>query len=298
MPVTRSALVTGATGFIGGKLAQRLAGDGWSVHAILRGDSDESTLPPETVIHRFGGQMERLAEIVNSVMPDTVFHLASLYLATHRSEQIDSLVQSNITFPTQLAEAMIAAGCRKLVNTGTAWQNFGGDQYNPVNLYAATKQSCTDILKYYHEAHGLSVVTLKLFDTFGAGDMRRKLVQILVDAAATGETFDMSPGEQVVDMTHVDDVIEAFVIAADRLAGAEQPVDETYFLSGERLKVRELVALVSDQLARPVNARLGGFPYRQREVMMPVAVPDGAQLPGWHRRNTLRSSVGTLVRGE
>ena len=69
-------------------------------------------------------------------------------------------MSSNITFGTQLVEAMVANGCYQFVNTGTSWQHYENDEYNPVNLYAATKQAFEDILRYYVETSALRVITL------------------------------------------------------------------------------------------------------------------------------------------
>ena len=96
----------------------------------------------------------------------------------------------------------------------------------------------------------------------------------------------MSPGEQPVDMTHVDDVVEAFVVAADGLLAADMPLYETYFVSGERMTVRELAARVAQGVGRPIQAAFGGRPYRAREVMMPID-PTGAVLPAWQRRRDI-----------
>lgn len=293
--MNRTALVTGVTGFIGGKLAQRILEQGWRVHAVLRESSDTSDIPAQVEIHRHDGTVGGLTQIVRSTAPDVVFHLASLYLTDHLPDQVDALIASNILFPAQLAEAMTAAGALRLVNTGTAWQHFGTADYNPVNLYAATKQACVDVLRYYHDAQKLSMVTLKLFDTYGAGDTRRKLVQLLVDAARSGEPLDMSPGEQTLDLTHVDDVVDAFLAAATLLLQAGAALNEDYLVSGERLTVRELVATVSEAMGRDIRVNIGGRPYRPREVMMPVGASGGSALPDWAPVRDIRSTLTAVT---
>lgn len=294
--MNQSVLVTGATGFIGGKLTARLLAEQWSVHVLVRPESDASALPdhPNLRIHRSANSVEALTDVMMDCMPDLVFHLASLYLNDHRPDQVDLLVQSNVLFPAQLMEAMTAAGVRKLVNTGTAWQHYESSGYAPVNLYAATKQAGQDIADFYASAHGLSIITLKLFDTYGPGDTRRKLIKILCDAAVDAETLDMSPGEQTVDLTHVDDVIDAFMIAG-RLAKEGGPgLNQGFFVSGERLTVKSLVDAVAGALGRPVNARFGGRPYRPREVMTPYAPTESEILPGWHRTRSIAGSVRAM----
>ena len=288
--MSRSALVTGVTGFIGQRLARRLLDDGWTVHALLRGDAP-ATLPG-LVPHHYAGPTQEVADAVAAASPDVTFHLASLYLADHRPDQVADLIASNVLLTAQLAEALTtqgsAEGGGRLINTGTGWQHYRGEPRLPVNLYAATKQAAADLLRYYADARGLSVLTLKLFDTYGLGDTRRKLVQLLIDAALEGETLVMSPGEQTVDMTHVDDVVDAFIAATERLQSAREPLEESWFVSGERMTVRELAARVARGVGRPIEPDFGGRPYRAREVMMPVD-PAGALLPGWQRQRRLET---------
>ncbi|MBW4330265.1 NAD-dependent epimerase/dehydratase family protein [Stakelama sp. CBK3Z-3] len=286
--MSRRALVTGITGFIGGVLARRLIADGWMVDALVRPGSDTASLSfADTITFHIVEDGQDLTPVLRRAAPDVVFHLASLYLAEHRPEQVEGLVRSNILFPALLAEAMHGAGVRHLINTGTAWQQFHGEPYLPVNLYAATKQAAEDLLAYYADARDLSVVTLRLFDTYGRGDKRRKLIQILIDAARTGENLAMSPGDQIVDLTHVDDVVNGFVIAAERMLAAPAPLPESYLLSGERHSVKSLAGLVAEALGRPLQPEFAGRPYRAREVMEPVAVTEETLLPGWKRQNTL-----------
>lgn len=291
----RSALITGATGFIGSHLARRLARTGWTVHALVRPDSDISAIPAEATVHRHDGSLQQLTAIARASQPTIVFHLASLYLAQHRPEQVDELVASNILFPARLAQAMMDAGASRLVNTGTAWQHYRTRDYNPVNLYAASKQACEDLLRYFHDAHDLSVVTLKLFDTFGTGDKRRKLVQVLVDAAVKGEPVGMSPGEQVLDLTHVDDVVDAFLVAAECLMAAGDPLFEAFLVSGRRQTARELVTQVERAIGRTINVDFNARPYREREVMVPVETAPETCLPHWSPRRDFDQSLRSLA---
>lgn len=277
------ALITGAAGFVGGGLARRLLADGWEVHVLLGRMCHREALADvedRVVVHTHDGSMASMLALMGEARPEVVFHLAALFLSDHRPEDVGDLVSSNILFSTQLAEAMMAHGVKRLVNTGTSWQHFGTADYRPVNLYAATKQAFEDILAYYHDALGLSCITLKLYDTYGPGDRRRKLINILLDAARTGEPLAMSPGQQEVELTHVVDVVAAFLSAAEHLLGSQAPLLAAYLIPGTRLTVRELVARVTQATGHPIQVQWGGRPYRLREVMVPVEAGDHV-LPGW-----------------
>lgn len=293
--MSRRALVTGSTGFIGGALTRRLVQDGWEVHCLVRPRSDPEAIADLHSIcrlHTHDGSTGQLISIMREANPDIVFHLASLFVAEHQPENVEELVHSNVLFSTQVVEAMISSGCKRLVNTGTSWQHYHTTDYRPVNLYAATKQAFEDILVYYHDAQDLSVITLKLFDTYGPGDPRRKLLSILVDAAASGERLDISPGDQTIDLTHVDDVARAFLTAAQILGKSSEQLHEHRFVSGERYTVRELVRLVEHASGRTIDSHFGGRTYRSREVMIPVVASE--PLPGWRPAITLMTFLERL----
>lgn len=295
-----SALITGAGGFIGGALARRLVKDGWRVELLVRsGSGIAEDLMHECTVHRVDAATSSILRAVEAAQPDLLFHLASLYLAEHTSKDIDRLIASNVLLTCQLAEAITGLrpiGQRRMVVAGTAWQHFRGPAYVPVNLYAATKQAGDDLLFYYTDTCALSLVRLKLFDTYGAGDTRRKLVQLLVDAALSGQSLGMSPGEQIMDITHVDDVVSAFIAAGARLLESSADLNEEFFVSGERFRVRDLVPLVEESTGRRLDVNFGERAYRAREVMEPIVPPAAKLLPGWRPRRRLAEAVATLAR--
>lgn len=291
---TQRVLLTGASGFIGAALARRLLAEGFEVHLVLRPDSDAGTLPANEAllhVHRHEGGTLQLIDIMRAAAPQAVFHLASLFLAQHKPEDVERLVQANLLFSTQLAEAMAQCGVTLLVNTGTSWEHYQDADYNPVCLYAATKQAFSALLRYYTECHALRVVTLKLFDTYGPGDRRPKILALLKRLATEGGTLGMSPGEQLMDLVHIDDVLDAFMLAFARLAdGRQQEAMAEYGVSsGKALPLRELAALYAQASGLPLNIEWGGRPYRPREVMVPWT--RSACVPGWQPKVDLLAGL-------
>ena len=207
----RAILLTGATGFIGSHLVRRLIGDGWRVHVVARESSRVllDGLGGDVCFHVHDGTTEGMIKIVKDAAPVAVFHLASLFLAQHTAGDVTRLMRSNVEFPAQLLEAMAVNDVRMLINTGTSWQHFRNLEYNPVCLYAATKQAFDAILRFYVDNNALKAITLKLFDTYGPGDPRPKLVNLFQRAAASGAALAMSPGEQLIDLVYIDDAVDA-----------------------------------------------------------------------------------------
>lgn len=274
------ALVTGITGFVGGTLVRRLHQEGWQVHGLVRASSDVEDIKRYCQIHVYDGETNTLVSQLKSIKPNIVFHVASMVLANHTLDQLTSLLEANVVFPTQLVEAMMQAEVKALINTGTSWEYYHSENYAPVNLYAATKKAFEDLLVYYHQVKGLSCITLKLFDNYGPNDKRNKLTKLLANAAKDGVTLNMTMGEQVMDITHVDDVVDAYMQASKLLLDSQHTIFQSYFVSGERFTLKEFVAEFQRVTGLMVNVNFGAKQYREREIMVPVNV-QGKLLTGW-----------------
>lgn len=289
-------LVTGATGYIGGSLIWRLLKDGHTVIALARRSSNAEALNKGSDGIRtcfYDGSLQSLTEAMRVGEPDVVCHLASLFLLQHKPDDVDRLIASNILFPTQLLEAMDAANVRCIVNVGTSWQSYAGDGYNPVNLYAATKQAFEDLLEYYVQARDFHAVTMRFFDTYGPGDTRPKLFTLLRRTACEGTTLKMSPGRQLLDLVYIDDVVDALVIALERVGNSEKGELFGVF-SGRRIELKQLVQLYGEIVGRPISVEWGGLPYRPREVMAPWS---GARaIPGWKATRALEDGIVAMER--
>ena len=283
-------LVTGATGFVGGHLVKRLLKERHEVHVLVRPTTDLALFGDDLdriVSHRHDGTTEGMVELVRNAKPDTVMHLASLVLVEHQPGDVDDLIASNVLLSTQLAEAMAANEVQLLINVGTSWQHHEDGDYNPVNLYAATKQAYRSILRYYIETFRLMVINIELFDTYGPNDQRGKLFALLDRLRTSGDTLAMSPGDQQLDPVYIDDVSEAFIAALKRLRSDVVQDEETYSVRSQNpIKLKDLVKIYEDVAGSILKIEWGGRPYRAREVMAPWS--RGETLPGWSSTITLQ----------
>lgn len=292
----KSALVTGATGFVGSHLAQHLLTNGWKVHAITRPTSSLQTFKSildHIYIHVHDGTTEQMTRIIEIAKPDVVFHLASLVLANHCLKDIVPLLQSNIIFATQLVEAMLQNNIYTLINTGTSWQHYQNKDYSPVCLYAATKRAFEDLLQFYVETTPLKVITLKLFDTYGSGDKRWKLFNQLRDSIQGNKDLDMSLGDQLIDIVYIDDVTEAYEIAANRhLNNISEKYEDFAISSCNPIPLKELVNIYMNIVGKNINIKWGYRKYRDREVMIPWN--KGKILPGWTPRFAIEQGIKVM----
>jgi nucleoside-diphosphate-sugar epimerase len=288
----RRALVTGATGYVGSNLVQRLLAENWTVDVIVRASSQLDVLRSHISsidVHEHDGSARNMFDLVAKAEPDTVFHTASLFLAQHELDDVESLVNCNLLFATQLVDAMVANGVKRLINTGTSWQHFNNNTYNPVNLYAATKQAFEAILAFYTEAQGLKVTTLVIFDTYGPNDPRPKLVPLLWRAALTQQPLVMSPGDQLVDLVHIEDVICAFILAAEQLPNQQAGHARYGISSGAPMRLKDVVHAFETATETTIPIIWGGREYRSREVMIPWAA--FSRLPHWEPKIALTAGI-------
>lgn len=238
-------LVTGATGFIGTNLTRELRKQhNLFILGQFEGDPEKLGLPGIVMTD----DIQNLASFIKENQIEGIIHLASLYLTVHTPEQVKDLISSNVYFGTAVLEAASLAGTVKwFLNTGSIWQNYNtkGMEYNPVNLYAATKQAFIDMAKYYSDVFGIRFCTLKLCDTYGPNDTRRKIFKLFKDYSESGDVLAMSPGEQKIDLIYITDIIAGFTRLAELLASNIELGDEYVLTSGKQIPLKELAQLIN-----------------------------------------------------
>ncbi|HDK5742401.1 TPA: NAD-dependent epimerase/dehydratase family protein, partial [Clostridioides difficile] len=267
----RKVVLTGGSGYIGSNLARKLYTLGYDIYVIVRQDSRLDLIcdiEKNINIYYFDGKILSLNNFMNEIKPDLVIHLASLFINEHTTLQIDELINSNILFSTQLIETSLRANVKYFINTGTHWQNYNGENYNPVNLYAATKEAFQNICKYYSEVTDMSIITIKLIDTYGPYDPRPKIMNLLKDIYFNKKTLNMSSGEQELGLLYIEDVIKAYLIAIEKIQKMNPKECRTFFALPKKIySLREVVDIFQCAVGEKLDINWGKRPYRKREIM-------------------------------
>lgn len=286
-------VITGATGFVGSNLTTFFLNKNYEVYLIVRPNSDLYNLDiknSKLKVFKYDNELNSLISFFKEVNPICTFHLASNFIAEHQPTDIDSLVASNISFGLHLLEAMKEANVKTLINTGTSWQHYNNDDYNPVCLYAATKQAFESLIEYYVQAEGFKVITLKLFDTYGETDTRPKLINLLNKFADENTELNMSAGEQFLNLVHIDDVCQAFYVGLQLLDTEGCHGHHFFAVSSDRnYKLKEVIELFEVVSEKKIKVNWGGKPYRKREVMF--VWDKGVRLPHWKPNLSLEEGL-------
>lgn len=247
-------------------------------------------------LHHIDGRAETLIEIFSTVRPDTVFHLAGLYRREHQSSDIAALVDTNITFGTQLLEAARMAGCTRFITAGSYFQHFDTDDYRALNLYAATKQAFEDVLAYYVDAFDISAVRLTVCDVYSEHDTRRKVIADIARAWQESLPLSFRDEEIWIDPVHVEDAAAAFVQAAGLLEGKAIPqraLTRYSITCGRDVTSAELVEVFERLGGRPL-AVTRGKGWSQTRRMKPWR---GDVVPGWKPRISIEDGVRRILAG-
>ncbi len=287
----KTALVTGATGFIGGALARRLLEHGADVHAVSRASQPRGPL-------RFWqvdvGDPSAIARLLDDVRPELVFDLASLVLGAREAQWVLPTLRASLLGPLHLLTAAQGRGRIRLIFAGSLEEpQPDGSWPTPASPYAAAKFAAGAYARMFHALYGTDVVWLRLFMVYGPGQLdTRKLIPSVILSFLRGERPRLSSGTRPVDWVFIDDVVDAFLAAARAEAPGAAPIDiGTGSLSTIREVVTELGRIVGSQLA----PEYGAVADRPLEQVRRADVDASRRRLGWSARTALPEGLRKTV---
>lgn len=290
-------LITGAAGFFGSRAAMHLVGH--EVIGLDRPGVDHArvdALAPSMVVHEVDLlDAKAVSAIVRELRPDVAIHLAwyavpGKYLAA--SDNMDHLAAS-----MTLAQALAGAGCRRLVTAGTCFEYettaaplAESSRTAPRFLYSACKLAMSEVLREACRISGMSYAHLRFFYQYGPWEAPGRIVPAVISALLAGREAEVTPGEQVRDFLHIDDVASA--IAA--VVGSE--IDGVINIgSGEPVRVRDVVVAAAEACGRADLVRIGALAYRAGDPMFVCADATKLRSTGWTPAHDLASGMRDTV---
>jgi nucleoside-diphosphate-sugar epimerase len=280
-------------------VARALAGAGLDVHAVIRHDPGPRLAGVE------GIRLERcdladpasFAELVARVKPELCIHCAwiatpGVYLTSPENERHERIAG-------ELALSLVEHGCARIVALGTCFEYAPSDQplretspLGPTTPYARAKLAALARMEDACRGSKTTLAWARLFYLYGPGEDPHRLVPSVVLSLLEGRPARTTPGEQLRDFLHVDDVAEALVaVAQSDVTGAVNVG------AGHSVAVRELVETLGRITGRPDLVELGALPYAPNDPM--VVSADTHRLTGecgFTPRRTLEDGLAETVR--
>lgn len=309
-----SALVTGAAGFIGSQLAERLVAAGCRVRGI---DCLTPYYPPawkrrniEALLrsNRFEFRevdlrTDALAGELEGI--EVVFHQAAQPgVRASWSDGFALYDAHNILATQRLLEAVRAAPVRRFVYASSssvygealAYPTTEQDLPRPHSPYGVTKLAAEHLCGLFAANWGVPTVSLRYFSVYGPRQRPDMAIHRLIEAGIRGHAFPLyGSGEHVRDFTFVSDVVDANILAAETQV---EPGTVVNVAGGSAIAMRDLIELVEQILGSPIELRrhppqagdvlrTGGSTTRTRELLgwaPRVGLAEGVQAQvDWHR---------------
>jgi nucleoside-diphosphate-sugar epimerase len=286
-------VVTGATGYIGSVLVAELR-DHNEVHVLVRdiaGSSARLELPADQ-IHELTRASESLVGLFEQISPSIVFHLATHYVRHDDPAEIAEMVDANVRFGALVLDAASSHPICTVVLAGSHFQ-FAGAEHRPATFYAATKNALRDIAAYLQHSRGLRWVQVVLYDVYGPGDPRPKLVNVLIDRVVVGDTVTLPSPEPQHHFVYVDDVVAGLIASAiESRAGGIAPGESVFLTSDKFVTPSGVLDAVATRLG--VQPVIDPKPYLlpPGSIMRPF---EGTRPPGWAPQIDLKEGIGRTV---
>lgn len=299
-------LVTGAGGFIGSHLVERLEAEGATVTALVRYRSDGragwlETSPARARIQVRTGDVCDQESVLRAMDGcDIVCHLAALIGIPYSYEAPRSYVRTNVEGTLNILEAARRVGVRRVVHTSTS-EVYGTPDEVPISErhplkgqspYSASKIGADMMAESYHRSFETPVVILRPFNTYGPRQSARAVLPTILSQLLSGApVLRLGALTPRCDLTYVDDTVDGFV----RAATADGAVGRTIQLgTGRDVSVEELARMAMAAVGRvvPIECENERVRPRDSEVQRLLSAPDlAASVLGWRPRVDLEAGL-------
>ena len=227
----KRALITGGTGFVGANLARRLLRDGHEVHLLVRPDYHSwriDSIKPDLRLHTASiTDADSVTRAVRAARPNWVFHLAA-YGAYPTQQDQQRMHDTNVLGTTTLLDACGHVTVEAFIHAGSS-SEYGRrtkphretDDPHPESDYAKTKLAATRACQQKAQQTGAAITTLRLYSIYGPYEEPSRLIPRLIVQGRRGRWPPLASPETARDFVHVDDAVDAFLLAAQ--ANAAKP---------------------------------------------------------------------------
>lgn len=293
-------LITGATGYVGKYLIQHLAKNSMHcIYAIVR-NPNNNIINVEKFPKSIHIIDSKDLSSLNHVNIDLVVHLAAFLTSKDDTESVKNVLDSNIIFGVDLLNSLKDYRNLSFINFGTfAEYRTGIDHPDFAYFYAASKHAYRSFLQYYAERGNWSYIHLIPYTIYGGMNKQKKIIDFICDSLDANISIAMSPGEQILDFIHVNDVVDCISFMIENKNNWAGQHGKIYHLgTGCGTSIRNLASIFEQISGKKCNIQWGGIPYREQDVMYAVAPIDDLIRFGWKPKIDIFTGVFKFIKNK
>ena len=284
----RSALVTGASGFLGSHLCDALLALGVRTFGLAR---TTPTIANALYTH-FSVDITDANAVRDAILetrPQCIYHLAGSATAVEDRALVMPMLRTNLCGTVHVLLAAAETGCNKVVLTCSAEEARGPNLEAAVaSPYGAAKTAATVYGRLFHRVYGVPVVLVRPILAYGPRQHRSKLIPYVIRCLLRNDAPLLSSGERLCDFVYVTDVIRGFLMAAisPHAEGATIELG-----SGRAVRIREVVETLVTLTGTSARPSFGAQRERTEDHMGSADAETAHRLLGWHPRWSLEAGL-------
>lgn len=304
-------LVSGAAGFIGSHLCERLLAEGNRLTGV---DNLDPFYPPEfkeenlNILKAYDGfqffesdiRAPEMHDIIESAKPDLIVHLAAMAGVRPSIENPDKYISVNVGGTFNLLDAAEKNGIKSFIFASSS-SVYGGNTKlpfsekdsvdNPVSPYAATKKAGELLCYTYHHLYHMDVTCLRFFTVYGPRQRPEMAIYSFTEKIMGGEKVPLfSMGKSKRDYTYIDDIIGGVLLSMKKMGGYR-----VYNLGESKVTdLLELVGIIEETTGKKADCEL--LPHQPGDMRVTYAdISKAREEIGYHPSWDVRDGMKVFV---
>jgi len=284
-----NVILTGATGYLGKRILEKLVCDDFNILCIKRDLSSLCTIVRmvEKTLWVDSNDPE-LEKVIRNFHADVVVHMACKYEGDsyhNEADRIDQLIDANLLFPLKLLGIAVDNKISKWINTCTTLPKF-------LNVYSKSKWQFAEWGDFFANKFGIDFLNVKLENFYGENEVPTKFIPMLINKMKRNEKILLTDGLQHRDFIYLNDVISAYMLLLNsNLKG----YTDIALGSGEAPSIREIVTFLHEHLHSHSELVFGAISKRENEPEITVADTSLLKSLGWNCNFNWKTGLEKII---